>query len=91
MTIHPKVNIDDEVKIVGCGCIQTEYGINLVHLPSKASDHQSIKYYVHDVRLTVWLKLGEIKYDYLIGDNKGHSSIMGWVDGENIELFSSSN
>ncbi len=74
----PKALIGDAVHIVGCDCVQTQYGFRIVHL------YKGRKYYIHDVRITTSMKTGQVEYDYLLG-GKEEVGFGGWVDHSSIE------
>lgn len=88
MDIQPEFKIGDVVNIADhYDFIQTNYGYNRVFLYSKIGG-EPVDYYIHDVKIEIKLRTGEIHYSYLIGYNKKFEEYSegGWVDGDSIKL-----
>lgn len=89
MNIKPKAQIGEVVNIVGCDCVTTSYGWSTKHLWARNTKKQLQDYYVHDVKVEISLKSGDIKYNYLISTSKEINEKFfygGWVSDRSIEL-----
>lgn len=87
MNIEPKVQIGGTANIVGCDYVQTSYGFNVAHLPSRMNG-DFLDYYVHDIEVTISLKTGKVEYRYLLGMSKDFDEkwgCVGWVSGRKIQ------